>query len=324
MKPSMKPRAVFMGTPAFAVPCLEALCEVADVALVISQPDKPQGRGLAVAASPVKQLAEQRGIPVFQPERARDGRLQQALAAVQPDLALVVAYGKILPAAVLETPRLGCLNVHGSLLPRYRGAAPIQWAIVHGERETGVCLMQMDVGMDTGPVLDRRVLPIGENETGGELFERLSRLSGELVQSSLPRFVAGELRAVAQPAEGATHAPMIKKEDGALDFTHSAQAVHDRARGFYPWPGAFTALASRRIKVHVTRVAETQGKLGEPGVVLGADSHGILVACGSGAVRLLELQLEGKRRMDAAAFLAGNPLKPGATFATHSELIGAA
>jgi methionyl-tRNA formyltransferase len=319
----MRARAVFMGTPAFAVPCLEALCDVADVPLVITQPDKPQGRGLAVVASPVKQCAEQRGIRVFQPERARDGRLQQALAEVAPDLALVVAYGKILPAEVLNTPRLGCLNVHGSLLPRLRGAAPIQWSVVHGDRETGVCLMQMDVGMDTGPVLDRRVVSIGENETGGELFERLSLLSGELVRASLPRVLAGELTPVSQPSEGATHAPMIKKEDGALDFAQSAQAVHDRARGFYPWPGAFTALAARRIKVHVTRVAEREGTLGVPGTVLRADASGIVVACGSGAVRLVELQLEGKKRMDAAAFLAGNPLKPGAVFATHRELIGA-
>jgi methionyl-tRNA formyltransferase len=320
----MKPRAVFMGTPAFAVPCLDALCDVAEVALVVSQPDKPQGRGLELAASPVKQFASQRGIPVFQPERARDGRLQQTLAEAKPDLALVVAYGKILPADVLNTPRLGCLNVHGSLLPRYRGAAPIQWAVVHGERETGVCLMQMDVGMDTGPVLDRRVLPIGENETGGELFERLSLLSGELVRSSLPRFVAGELTPVAQASDGVSHAPMIKKEDGALDFAQDAQAVHDRARGLYPWPGAFTALAGRRIKVHVTRVVEAGSRLGEPGVVLSAAADGIVVACGSGAVRLVELQLEGKRRMDAAAFLAGHPLKPGARFAAHGELIGAA
>jgi methionyl-tRNA formyltransferase len=319
----MRPRAVFMGTPAFAVPCLEALSRVADVVLVVTQPDKPQGRGLALAESPVKQLATQRGFPVFQPERARDGRLRDALLQYAPDLALVVAYGKILPADVLAAPRLGCLNVHGSLLPRYRGAAPIQWAIVHGERETGVCLMQMDVGMDTGPVLERRVLAIGENETGGELFERMSRLSGELVESALPRLVAGELRAEPQPAEGASHAPMIKKEDAALDFSQSAQAVHDRARGFYPWPGAYTALAGRRIKIHVTRLAEREGTLGAPGTVLAADAGGIVVACGAGAVRLLELQLEGKRKMDAGAFLAGHPLEAGQRFAAQAELIGA-
>lgn len=312
-----------MGTPAFAVPSLEALTDVADVVLVVTQPDKPQGRGLALAPSPVKQCAEQHGFPVIQPDTARDGRLREALLAARLDLALVVAYGKILPADVLHAPRLGCLNVHASLLPRFRGAAPIQWAIVHGDRETGVCLMQMDVGMDTGPVLDRRVVRIGENETGGELFERLALLSGELVRTSLPRVLSGELVPVPQPEEGATHAPMIKKEDGALDFSVSAQAVHDRARGFYPWPGAYTAIDQRRIKVHRTRLAQGAGQLGEPGTVLSADGAGIVVACGSGAVALLELQLEGKRRMDAAAFLAGYPLQKGMRFASHAELMGA-
>ncbi|HEX6242565.1 MAG TPA: methionyl-tRNA formyltransferase, partial [Polyangiales bacterium] len=259
----------------------------------------------------------------FQPERARDGRLQQALAAEQPDLALVVAYGKILPADVLSTPRLGCFNMHASLLPKYRGAAPIQWAIVKGERETGVCLMQMDVGMDTGPVLARVVTPIEPNETGGELFERLSQLSGQLVESALPRVVAGELAPEPQPDQGVSMAPMIKKEDGALDFSESAQAVHDRARGFYPWPGAFSALGGRRLKLHVTRVASADGQLGAPGEVLAADADGIVVACGTGAVRLLELQFDGKRRLDAAAFLTGNPLRKGDSFASHTSLTGA-
>jgi methionyl-tRNA formyltransferase len=318
----MKTRAAFMGTPAFAVPCLEALLEVADVQLVVTQPDKPQGRGLTLLPSPVKVLAEQRGIPVFQPAKARDGALRDEFARHQLDLALVVAYGKILPADVLSTPRLGCLNVHGSLLPRFRGAAPIQWAIVSGDLETGVCLMQMDVGMDTGPVLDKRVLAIGENETGGELFERLSVLSGQLVRESLPRFVAGELNATAQPEAGVTHARMIQKEDGALDFSESAQAVHDRARGFYPWPGAFSALAGKRVKVHRTRLVSREGPLAEPGTVLSADERGIVVACARGAVALLELQLEGKKRLDAAAFLVGHPVPRGARFASRGELLG--
>lgn len=323
----MKPRAAFMGTPAFAVPCLEALCEFADVALVVTQPDKPQGRGLQLTASPVKQFAEARGIPVAQPTRARDGVLRELLAEHALDLALVVAYGKILPVDVLEAPRLGCINVHASLLPRLRGAAPIQWAIVRGERETGACLMQMDAGMDTGPVLARMQTAIGENETGGELFERLSVLSGELVRHELPRVVAGELRAVPQPEAGVSYAPMIKKEDGALDFAQSAQAVHDRARGFHPWPCAFTALAAepaKRIKVHKTRMHAAEGQLGEAGTVLSASSAGVVVACANGAVRLVELQLEGKRKMDAAAFLSGHPLREGARFADRESLLGAA
>lgn len=310
----MKPRAAFLGTPEFAVPCLAALFEVADVRLVVTQPDKPQGRGLALVAPPVKAYAQERGVPVLQPDKARDGRLRDALRAEALDVALVVAYGKILPLDVLEAPRLGCLNVHGSLLPRWRGAAPIQWAVVSGDEQTGVCLMQMDVGMDTGPVLARRVVDIGENETGGELFARLSQLSGELVRAELPRYIAGELTPEPQPSEGATHARMIDKSDGALDFTQSARAVHDRARGFYPWPGAFTSIDGRRVKVHRTRLVARHGKLGEPGSVLTTASEGIVVACGEGAVRLEELQLEGKKRVSAAAFLAGHPLAPGARF----------
>jgi methionyl-tRNA formyltransferase len=310
----MRPRAAFLGTPDFAVPCLAALTEVADVLLVITQPDKPQGRGLTLVPTPVKVFAESRGLRVIQPAKARDGVLLGELAALELDLALVVAYGKILPADVLAAPRLGCLNVHGSLLPRWRGAAPIQWAIVSGDKQTGVCLMQMDVGMDTGDVLTCRSVDIGENETGGELFDRLSAISGELVRDELPRFVRGELTARPQPSEGVTHARMIEKTDGVLDFSQSAQAVHDRARGFYPWPGAFTSLDGKRLKVHRTRLVARSGTLGAPGQVLAAAADGIVVACGEGALRLEELQLDGKKRVSAQAFLAGHPLAPGATF----------
>jgi methionyl-tRNA formyltransferase len=307
-------RAAFLGTPDFAVPCLAALLDIADVPLVITQPDKPQGRGLALVAPPVKQFALTRGLEVLQPPKARDGVLRDALRAANVDFALVVAYGKILPADVLAAPRLGCVNVHGSLLPRFRGAAPIQWAIVSGDRQTGVCLMQMDEGMDTGPELARRVVDIGENETGGELFARLSALSGQLVREELPRFVAGALTAVPQPIEGVTHARMIEKSDGALDFREPAQAVHDRARGFYPWPGAFTELDGKRMKIHRLRIAAQSGAQGEPGRVLSTSSDGIVVACGDGAVRIEELQLDGKKRVSAAAFLAGHPLSSGARF----------
>jgi methionyl-tRNA formyltransferase len=296
------------------------LLEVAEVALVVTQPDKPQGRGLELAPPPVKQLALQHGIPVFQPPKARDGSLRDRLRELELDFALVVAYGKILPEDVLRAPRLGCLNVHGSLLPRWRGAAPIQWSIVSGDAQTGVCLMQMDVGMDTGPVLWRETVDIGPDETGGELFARLSALSGDLVRNTIPRFVRGELSPAPQPEQGVTHARMITKADGALDFSQSAQAVHDRARGFYPWPGAYTGIAGKRIKVHRTELAEPEGSHGEPGSVLAADARGVLVACGAGSVRLTELQPEGKKRMPAVAFLAGHPLLPGARFATQREL----
>jgi methionyl-tRNA formyltransferase len=310
-----------MGTPAFAVPCLSSLFDVANVVLVVTQPDKPQGRGLKLAPPPTKVLAEARGVRVIQPTKARDGALQRELAAAEADFALVVAYGKILPQDVLDTPRLGCLNVHGSLLPRFRGAAPIQWAILEGDPKTGVCLMQMDAGMDTGDVLARREVDIEENETFGELSERLSVLSGEMVRSEIPRFIRGELVPEKQPAEGATHARMLTKLDGALDFTASAKAVHDRVRGLSPWPGAFTAIAGRRMKVHATRIAAREGTLGVPGTVLHTSRSGIEVACGTGSVLLFEVQLEGKRRMSAQDLLAGFPIEAGSTFSPHATLI---
>lgn len=311
-----------MGTPAFAVPCLQALLEVADVPLVVTQPDRPQGRGMALAKPPVKVLAEARGLRVIQPEKARDGQLRDALLAESLDVAVVVAYGKILPPEVLAAPRLGCLNVHASLLPRYRGAAPIQWAIVRGETETGVCLMQMDAGMDTGPVLARRSLSIGPDETAGELFERLAPLGAQLLGDSLLPFARGELTQVPQCADDATSAPMIRKVDGALDFSQSAQSVHDRVRGLSPWPGAFTAHGGRRIKVHRTRVERDRGACGPPGSVISAGQDGVVVACGQGQVRLEELQAEGKKRMPAAQFLAGFPLPQGSVLASHAELSG--
>jgi len=316
----MRPKAAFLGTPDFAVPCLAALLEVADVALVVTQPDKPQGRGLQLEPPPVKAYARERGLSVLQPEKARDGTLRAALVERELDFALVVAYGKILPADVLAAPRLGCINVHGSLLPRWRGAAPIQWAVVSGDEQTGVCLMQMDVGMDTGPVLARRVVEIGENETGGELFARLAGVSAELVREQVPRFVRGELTPEPQPEHGATHARMVQKSDGELDFGASAQAVHDRARGFYPWPGAFSSLFGKRIKIHRTRIVISTGKLAAPGSVLATASDGIVVACGEGAVRIEELQLDGKKRVSAQAFLAGYPVAMGARFGAPAEV----
>jgi methionyl-tRNA formyltransferase len=262
-------------------------------------------------------------VRVIQPAKVRDGSLEAELRALELDFALVVAYGRILPQGVLDAPRLGCVNVHGSLLPRYRGAAPIQWAVIHGDAQTGVCLMQMDAGMDTGPELSRRVLDIGADETYGELSERLAELSGQLIREEIPRFVRGELVAKPQPEEGVSHARMLEKADGALDFEAPAQAVHDRVRGLYPWPGAFTALEGKRVKVHVTRVHERTGHEAEPGRVLTADASGIVVACGEGSVRIEALQLEGKKRMPAAVFLAGHTLEPGQRFATRAELVGA-
>ena len=311
-----KPRALFFGTPQFAVPCLDALCDVADVVRVISQPDRPAGRGLAEQAPPVKQRALERGIPVMQPTKVRPPELAEELRALGVEVALVVAYGRILPKGLLEAPRRGCVNVHASLLPRWRGAAPIQWAVAEGDAETGVCLMEMDEGLDTGPVFARASTPIGPDETAGELSPRLSALGADLVRDALPRWLAGELRAQPQDAAQATVARLLVKEDGLVDPAWSAQRVHDRARGMHPWPGASAMLLEPgrspvRVKLHRTRVAARQGVHGEPGLVVGTSPAGIEVACGEGKLAVLELQLEGRKKLGAAEFLAGRRLAEG-------------
>ncbi len=299
-------RALFFGTPAFAVPSLAALLEVADVAAVITQPDRPKGRGMRHQPPPVKVLAEQRGVPVLQPTKVRTADFAEELRGYDADVALVVAYGRILPCAVLDAPRLGCVNVHASLLPRWRGAAPINWAIAHGDTETGVCLMQMDEGMDTGDVLACERTPIGPDETAGELSERLSQMGAVIVRRELSRYVAGELHPTPQDHDHATHAPLMEKEHGRIDWARPAQAIHDQVRGMSPWPGAFTTVDGSRVKVHRTRVVHPTSAQGEPGTIVRADAHGIEVACGPGLVALTELQLEGKRRMSAADLLAGH------------------
>jgi methionyl-tRNA formyltransferase len=313
-----RPRAIFFGTPEFAVPALAALHELAEVVLVVTQPDRPKGRGMKLAPPPVKLLALQLGIPVVQPTKVRTPEFAASLCEQSADLALVVAYGRILPPAVLSAPRLGCLNVHASLLPKLRGAAPIQWAIVRGERETGVCLMQMDAGLDTGPVLARASLAIGVDETAAELSERLATLGADSLRAQLPRFVAGELQPQAQDHAQATLAPLLSKQDGEIDWRQSARALHDLVRGFAPWPSAFSALDGTRIKLHRTRVSEHTGLSGEPGQLLECGPDGLVVACGSGALRVLELQLDGGRKLSAAEFLLGHRPQTGARFgATH-------
>ncbi|AKF04518.1 Methionyl-tRNA formyltransferase [Sandaracinus amylolyticus] len=311
-----RPRALFFGTPQFAVPCLDALCDVADVVRVISQPDRPAGRGLAEQAPPVKQRAIERGIPVMQPTKVKPPELAAELKALDVEVALVVAYGRILPKGLLEAPRRGCVNVHASLLPRWRGAAPIQWAVAEGDAESGVCLMEMDEGLDTGPVFARAATPIGADETAGELGPRLSAMGAELVRAALPRWLAGELRAEAQDPSGVTLARLLTKEDGFVDLGWSAQQVHDRARGMHPWPGASAMLvepgrAPVRVKLHRTRVLEREGVHGAPGAIVAAGGNGIEIACGTGRLALLELQLEGRKKLGAAEFLAGRRLAEG-------------
>lgn len=308
MTTSSRPRIVFMGTPQFAVGSLEACLDVGEVVAVVTQPDKPKGRGQEVQLSPVKALALSRGLTVLQPPKIRGTDFAAQIRALAPDVSVVTAYGKILPKDLLEAPRHGSVNVHASLLPRFRGAAPIQWAIAHGDPETGVCLMQMDEGLDTGPVISCARTPIGPEDTSASLHDRLSRLGAELLRKDLLRYLQDELKPVPQPAEGVVLAPMIDKEDGQLDFTRPAIVLERRLRAFTPWPGAFTHFQGALFKVHRARVGDGRGA---PGELLAANANGIEVACGEGSLVFLDVQPEGKRTMTAAQFLAGRKLEPG-------------
>jgi methionyl-tRNA formyltransferase len=303
-----RPRIVFMGTPEFAVASLAACFDIGEVVAVVTQPDKPKGRGNALAAPPVKELALARGVPVLQPAKLRTPPFAEELRQYRPDVCVVTAYGKILPKDLLAVPAKGCVNVHASLLPRFRGAAPIQWAIAHGDVETGVALMVMDEGLDTGPVLAVKRLPIAPDETSATLYPKLSALGGDVLRESLPKYLSGELQPVPQPSEGMVLAPIINKEDGKLDFSRPAVELERRLRAFTPWPGAYTTLGGKLLKVHRVRTGETKGA---PGTVLSAGPGGVEVACGEGSLVLLELQLEGKRAMSAADFLSGHKLSPG-------------
>jgi len=302
-------RVVFMGSPEFAVPCLQVVARRATVEAVVCQPDKPAGRGLEARAPAVKLAAAALGVPrIWQPASVRKPPFAEELRELAPDLVVVVAYGKILPPEVLAIPRLGFVNVHGSLLPRLRGAAPIQWSIIRGEPTTGVTLMQLDAGMDTGPMLARAELPIPEEATAGQMHEQLAALGAELLDARWDELVAGRLVPVAQDDALATAAPMLDKETGRLDFSLGARAVCDRVRGCDPWPGAFTSVDGDLLKVFSARRVSGAG---EAGVVLDVDRDGLIVGCGEDAVALGELQLPGKRRMPAKALVQGRPIPRG-------------
>lgn len=307
----MAPRLVFMGTPQFAVGSLDACLDVGEVVAVVTQPDKPRGRGQEVSFSPVKERALAKGLTVLQPQKIRGTDFPARLKALNADAAVVTAYGKILPQEALDAPRLGCVNVHASLLPRFRGAAPIQWAIAHGDAETGVCLMQMDAGMDTGPVIACERLPILPTDTSATLHDKLSALGGQVLRAHLPAWLEGKRPATPQPAEGVVMAPMIRKEDGQLDFTRPAAVLERRLRAFTPWPGAYTTFGGANLKVTGLTVAAGQGA---PGTVLAATNAGIEIACGEGSVLLTALQPEGKKPMTAQQFLAGRKVAVGAPF----------
>jgi methionyl-tRNA formyltransferase len=304
-----------MGTAELAGPSLKALAAEKSfrILAVVTQPDRPKGRDLKLHFSPVKELALRLGLPVLQPERARDDAFIAELKSLQPDLIVVAAYGQILPPSILDTPPLGCLNVHASLLPKYRGAAPIQWAILNDETETGVTIMKMDAGLDTGAILTQVATPIAAIDNAQTLHDRLAVLGAGLLVRTIPDYAEGKIQPRPQPAEGATSARKITKEDGRLDWRQPARALWNRVRGLKPWPGTYTyqsiELAPRLIKVWEAEVVE--GLSGQPGEILRADRHGFVVACGQHALRILSLQREGGRRLSAQEFLAGHPMRVG-------------
>lgn len=303
-------RVIFFGSPEFAVPTLRAVAAAHDVRLVVSQPDRPAGRGRALNPPAVKQVAQELGLPTLQPTKLRDPELATQLGALDPEVFVVVAYGRILPPALLALPALGPYNVHGSLLPKYRGAAPIQWAVINGETETGICIMRMEEGLDTGPVLVRQSVAIAEEDTAGTLAVRLAALGAELMVAALPRIAAGTLTPEPQDHQRATLAPMLDKEHGLLDFRLPARLVSAQARGVDPWPGATASLEGEVLKLYRPRLVAGAGP---PGQVLGASAQGLEVACGQGAVAFAELQFPGRKRLAAAAVLAGRPIPIGST-----------
>lgn len=311
-------RAIFLGTPAFALPSLRAVATLCDLAAVVAQPDRPRGRGQRSGRPPTAGWADAHGVRVLQPEKVRTPEFLAELLALAPDLLVVVAYGRILPRAVLELPARGAVNVHASLLPRYRGAAPIQWAIASGETETGATLMRMEEGLDSGPILLQRALAIGPGETSEELAARLAELGAELLCEGLPRLEAGALDGVRQDAAQVTLAPLLSREDGWLDLSLPASLLHDRVRAFQPWPGAACGLPGGGVlKILSTAVAPGAGA---PGELLASGAGELRVATGRGALQLLFVQPEGGRRMAVAEFLAGHPLRVGSLFVSLRPL----
>lgn len=306
-----------MGTAPLACASLQALLDDAyfQVVVAVTQPDRPKGRALKLQPSAVKELALRANLPVLQPERARGESFVQQLAALQPDLIAVAAYGQLLPGVILDLPRCGCLNVHASLLPKYRGAAPIQWAILNDEPETGVTIMKMDPGLDTGDILAQANTPIQPDDTSETLHDRLAVMGAKLLARTIPEYVAGRITPRPQPPVGASSAPKIKKEDGQLDWQQPARALWNRVRGLVPWPGAFTVVPAQP-QPYLLKIwqAEPADFSGPPGEILRADKSGIIVGCGSGALRILVVQREGARRLAAGPFLAGHPLFPGLRF----------
>jgi len=308
MPENKKFRIIFMGTPDFSVPALQALIDGPDeVVAVVSQPDRPKGRGKKMAATPTKVAAEAAGIPILQPTKIKTKAFAETLRSFNPDLIIVAAYGRILPSSILDLPPLGCINIHGSLLPRHRGAAPIQWAILAGDSEAGVTIMQMDVGMDTGAMLLPAAIPVTDEETAGGLFDKLSNLGGTALLQALDLLRADKLPPIEQDHSLATEAPPLKKEDGCIDWNKSAREIHCLIRGMDPWPTAYSFLDGKRFRFFSPLVSESVSSQ-SPGSIVQADKNGLLLATGEGTLLVREIQPEGKKRMRIEAYLCGQKL----------------
>ena len=317
-------KIVYMGTPDFAVNPLHALAEAGyDVAGVITQPDKPKGRGKTMLPTPVKEEAMKHGFPVYQPVKVRDPEFLQVLEKLDPDIIVVAAFGQIIPKSILELPKYGCINIHASLLPKYRGAAPIQQAVIDGEKESGVTIMRMGTGLDTGDMISKIVVPIAKDETGGTLFDKLAEAGAKLLVETLPHIFDGTAVYEKQPEESPTpYAGMITKQMGLINFGKSAAELERLVRGLNPWPSAFTFWNGKTLKVwesFVVKSEETGAEKSEPGTVVKTDKKGIYVACGEDVLVLSQVQLEGKKRMDADAFLRGCHIETGSRFTDKKE-----
>ncbi len=310
-------RIVFMGTPDFSVPVLESLAASRhQVVAAVTQPDRPKGRGNEIRMSPVKETAIRLNIPVYQPVRARDAAFIEEMRALSPDVAVVIAFGQILPGELLKVPVYGCVNIHASLLPKYRGASPIQWAVINGDKETGITTMMMDEGMDTGDILEKTVIELQEKETGGSLFDRLSLLGGSLILSTLDKLEKGTLIRTPQEHEKATYVKKIPKTLGEVDWTMDAVSIERLIRGLNPWPSAYTWLNGKMLKLWEGEVIPDDGENGKNreekcGVALSASRDGLRIQTGNGILNITSLQIEGKKRMDTGAFLRGFSVEAG-------------
>ncbi len=305
-------KIVFMGTPEFAIPSLDMLLkEGYDVAAVVTQPDKPKGRGNKMSPPPVKEYAMEHGIEVLQPEKVKTEEFVEKIKAINPDLLVTAAYGKILPKSVLDIPKHGCINVHGSLLPKYRGAAPIQWSIINGEKVTGITTMYTDVGMDTGDMLVKAEIEITEDMTAGELHDKLSVLGAEVLKETLKRLENGTLERIPQNDEEATYAPMMTKETGCIDWSKSSREIHNLVRGTNPWPGAYTFYNDKKMKIWMTSVISDEEHDSKAGTILKVSKDGIVVACGLGKLIIKEIQFENARKMSVEEYICGHKIDEG-------------